>query len=104
MADLRAVREAMWVSCMAAIGILVLLLLHLSGKVMARQAALGEATIPTGFWLVVVALLALCALVPWLLRDSQPPSFRVLATLLTALIPAAVTLFLVVNLWIVVGG
>lgn len=103
MTDLRAVREAMWIACMAAIGLLVLLLLHLSGEVMARFAATGAATIPARFWVAVVVSLALCALIPWLLRDSES-GLRVLATLMTALAPAAVILFLVVNLWVVVGG
>jgi len=104
MTDLRAVREAMWITCMAAIGLLVLLLLHLSGKAMAHFAEAGQATIPTGFLLVAAVTLALCALIPWLLRDSESRGFRVLAIVMTALLPAALTLFLVVNLWIVVGG
>ncbi len=104
MTDLRAVREAMWVACMAAIGLLVLLLLHQSGEVMARFAATGRATIPVGPWVVATLSLTLCALIPWLLRDSQPRGFRVLAILFTALVPAALVVFLVANLWVVVGG
>jgi hypothetical protein len=104
MTDLRAVREALWVACMAAIGLLVLLLLHLSGKIMVQVEAAGQAPITPGFWFVVALTLGLSALIPWLLRDSQPVGFRVLAVLFTALAPALLVLFLVVNLWVVTGG
>lgn len=84
---------------MAGIGILFLIILYQSGQVMAAYDESGQGNISVLYWVLVFAILALCALIPILLRDSEPMEFKVLAILFTAIVPVVALAFVVGNVW-----
>lgn len=91
--------EALWVVSMAGIGLLFLVILYLTGQVMAAYEATAGGDIPVAYWALVGVFVLLCALIPVLLRNSQPPGFRILAILFTAVAPVATVALIVANLW-----
>ena len=90
--------EAVWFAVLAGIGMLFLLLFHVTGRITAAHLATGESSIPVLYWLLVAVSLLLCALVPFLLRGSEL-FFRINAIVLTALLPAVAIVFVASNLW-----
>jgi hypothetical protein len=96
--DKTDIKEALWVTAMAVIGLLFLIVFRESGEVMATYAETGEVEISIVYWLLVAAFVFLCALIPVLLRDSEP-LFKVIAIALTAIAPAVTMAFVVANLW-----
>jgi hypothetical protein len=92
-------KEAVWFAVVSAIALLVLVILHQSGEIIGARAAVEEASIPIVYWVLVVVCLSLCALVPYLLKESKPLDFKIIATLLTALAPAVLVGFVLFSLW-----
>lgn len=92
-------KEAFWIVAMAAIGLLLIVDLHLSSKVMAVFLEEGRATIPISFWAFLAATLVVCALIPLLLKDSKSMELRVVAVLLTSIAPAIGAILIALNLW-----
>lgn len=98
MSDRTDIKEALWVTAMAGIGLLFLIVFYQSGQVMSTYAQTGQGEISLVYWLLVAAFLFLCTLVPVLLKDSEP-LFKVIAILLTAIAPAVTMVLVVANLW-----
>ena len=92
------IREALWVAAMACMGLLLLVLLHQSSDVMGEYAQSGELKIPASFWLSAVSFLVVNFSVFPLLKNSKPVGFKVLAYILTGIVPTVVLLFVVLNL------
>ena len=94
-------KEAVWFAVVSIIALLVLVILHLSGEIIGARAGAGaeEVSIPSVYWVFVVVCLSLCALVPYLLKESTPLDFKIIATLLTALAPAVLIGFVLFSLW-----
>jgi len=97
--DKNAIREALWVVAMACIALLLIVELYLSSTTMAAHLETGNGIISNSFWVFVAASLSACALVPYLLRDSKPKDFKIIAIVLTAIAPAAAVIFIALNLW-----
>ena len=83
----------------AGIALLVLVILYQSGEIIAARAVTEGVSIPGVYWIAVVACLSLCGLVPYLLKDSDPMDFRIIAILLTAVAPAVLIGYLLFSLW-----
>ena len=92
-------KEAVWFAVISIIALLIVVILHLSSGIIEAHAATQEASTPVVFWVLVVACLGLCALVPYLLKDSSPVEFKIIAILLTAVGPAVVIGFVLFALW-----
>jgi len=92
-------KEAAWFAVVAGIALLVLVILYQSGEIIAARAMKEGVSIPGVFWISVVACLSLCGLVPYLLKDSQPMEFRIIAILLTAMAPVILIGYLLFSLW-----
>jgi len=91
-------KEALWVVAMAGIGLLFLVILYQMGQVMAAHAETGQARISGTMWASVGTALSLCALIPYLLKDSKGLPFKVIAIVMTSIAPAVTILFIVANL------
>ena len=91
--------EAVWFAVVAGIALLVLIILHQSGEIIGAYAAIEEASIPGVYWLFVAICLDLCALVPYLLKESRPMDFKIIAILLTAVAPTVLIGFILFSLW-----
>jgi hypothetical protein len=96
--DKNDIKEALRFTVMAGIGLLFIIVLYQSGEVMATYTETGEGKVPVGYWPLVTVFLFLCALIPVLLRGSEP-MFKVIAISLTAIAPALAIAFVVANLW-----
>lgn len=96
-------KEAAWFAAVSIIGLLVLAILYQSSEIIAAHAGTADTGIPVIFWLSVVACLGLCALVPYLLKDSRPMDFKIIAILLTSVAPAVLIVFIVFSLWRAAG-
>lgn len=92
-------KEAVWFAAVAAIAWLVLVILYQSSVIIGAYAGTENASIPGIYWLSVAVCLALCALVPYLLKDSRPIDFKIIAILLTSVAPAIVIVFVLFSLW-----
>jgi len=92
-------KEALWVVAMAGIGLLFLVILYQMGQVMAAHAETGQARISETMWAGVAVALSLCAIIPYLLKDSKGLPFKVTAIVMTSITPAVTILFIVANLW-----
>ena len=92
-------KEAVWFAVVSVIALLILVILHQSGEIIGARAGLEEVSVPVVYWVVVVSCLGLCALVPYLLRESTPLDFKIIAILLTALAPAILVAFVLFSLW-----
>ena len=92
------IKEALWVASMSGIGLLFLLLLNRSGRIMAEFTETGISTIPISFWIVTVVVLCLCVSVFFLLKDSKSMEFKVVGIVLTCFAPALATLIIVINI------
>ncbi len=91
------VKEALWVASMAGIGILFLILLNKSGRIMVNYSESGISVIPLSFWIVATAILCLCASIFILLKDSKSVELKVVGITLTGILPIVATLMIVVN-------
>lgn len=92
------IREGLWVVAMASIGMLLLLLLHQSGQVMAEFEKSGSKSIPVSFWIVSIVYLSASFSIFPLLRSSSPPEFRITAYVLTGAAPIVAWLLIGYNL------
>lgn len=92
-------KEAVWFATVAAIAWLVLVILYQSSQIIGAYAGTGDASIPGTYWLSVAVCLALCALVPYLLKDSKPADFKIIAIVLTSAAPAIVIAFALFSVW-----
>lgn len=92
------VREGLWVVAMASIGLLLLMLLHQSGGVMAEFENSGDKTVPPSFWVLSAIYLGVSLSIFPLLRESSPPEFRITAYILTGLAPIVAWLMIGYNL------
>jgi len=92
-------KEAIWFGVVAGIGLLVLIILYQSSGIIGLHAGTGQASNPGIFWVVVVLCLSLCALVPYLLKESTPRDFKIIAILLTSVAPAVLIGFVLFSLW-----
>ena len=92
-------KEAVWFAVVSVIALLVLVILQQSGEIIGARAAAEEVSIPGVYWALIVVCLSLCALVPYLLKESTPLDFKIIATLLTALAPAVLIGFVLFSLW-----
>lgn len=92
-------KEAAWFAAVSVIAVLVLIILYQSGEIIAARAVTEGVGIPGVFWISAVACLSLCGLVPYLLKDSEPMDFRIIAILLTAVAPAILIGYLLYSLW-----
>jgi len=95
-------KEALWVVAMAGIGMLFVIIFYQSGQVIAEYTEMGEASISGTFWVCVAVALSLCAMVPYLLKDSKGLPFKLIAILLTAITPAVTVVLVVANVWQVI--
>jgi len=91
------IKEALWVASMSGIGILFLMLLNKSGRIMAEFSESGIGTIPISFWIVTTLILCLCISVFILLKDSHSKEFKVVGIVLTGIAPAVATLMIVLS-------
>ena len=92
-------KEAVWFAVVSVISLLILVILHQTGEIVGARAGAEVASIPSVYWMLVVVCLSLCALVPYLLKDSKSMEFKVIATILTALAPTVVVGFALFSLW-----
>lgn len=92
-------KEAAWFAVVAGIALLVLVILYQSGEIIAARAVTEGVSIPGVFWISLVACVSLCGLVPYLLKESKPMDFRILAILLTAVAPMILIGYLLFSLW-----
>jgi amino acid transporter len=92
-------KEAAWFAVVACIAMLVLVILYLSGPIIGAHIGMEETSTPGIYWVLVVVCLGLCALVPYLLKDSRPMDFKIIGILLTAVAPAAIIGFILFSLW-----
>jgi hypothetical protein len=92
-------KEAAWFAVVSVIALLILVILHQSGEIIGARAGMEEVSVPVVYWVFVVACLGLCALVPYLLRESTPLDFKIIAILLTALAPVVLIGFVLFSLW-----
>ena len=92
-------KEAIWFAVVAGIALLVLAILHQSSGVIGAHTGTEEASTPGVYWILVVTCLSLCALVPYLLKDSRPLDFKIIAILLTGVAPAVLIGFVLFSLW-----
>ena len=91
-------KEALWVVAMAGIGLLFLVILYQMGQVMAAYTETGQARISGAMWACVGVALFLCAMIPYLLKDSKGLPFKVTAIVMTSIAPTVTILFIVANL------
>ena len=75
------IKVALWVFCMAVIGLAFLVLPHRSGAIMAAHAAAGYARTSVTFWLPVTVILLFRIAMFVLLKKAEPLEFRVSALL-----------------------
>ncbi len=92
-------KEAIWFAVVAGIALLVLVILHQSSGVIGAYTGTKEASTPGVYWVLVVTCLSLCALVPYLLKNSSPLDFKIIAVLLTGVAPAVLIGFVLFSLW-----
>jgi hypothetical protein len=92
-------KEAIWFGVVAVIALLVLIILHQSSGVIGAHTGTEEASTPGVFWVLVVTCLSLCALVPYLLKNSSPLDFKIIAILLTGVVPAILIGFVLFSVW-----
>ena len=92
-------KEAIWFAVVAAIAVLVLVILYQSSEIIEAHSGAEEAHTPGFYWLLVSVCLGLCALVPYLLNNSRPMDFKIIAILLTAVAPAVLIVFVLFSLW-----
>jgi len=92
------IQEALWVVCMACIGLLFIILLYQSGGIMAEFSKTGDTNIPLLFWMLVTIYISLCVSVFVLLRDSEPAEFKITALILTGVVPIVVIVLIIVKL------
>lgn len=92
------IKEALWVVCMASIGLLFVVLLHQSGGIMGEYSRTGNTNIPLSFWALATIYLSLCVSVFILLRESEPIEFKITAFVLTGVVPIVGILLIIVNL------
>lgn len=92
-------KEAIWFAVVAAIGVLVLVILYQSSGIIEAYSGAEGAHTPAFYWVLVSLCLGLCALVPYLLSNSKPMDFKIIAILLTAVAPAVVIGFVLFSLW-----
>ncbi len=92
-------KEAIWFGVVAGIAMLVLVILHQSSGFIGAQAGTEEASIPGVYWVLVVTCLSLCALVSYLLKNSSPLDFKIIAVLLTGVAPAVLIGFVLFSVW-----
>ena len=92
-------KEAAWFAVISVIAMLVLIILYQSGGTIEAHMGTEETSIPVVYWVLVVVCLGLCALVPFLLKDSTPMDFKIIAILLTAVAPAVLIGFILFSLW-----
>lgn len=97
------IKEAIWFAVVACIAMLVLIILYQAGPIIGLHAGTDEATTPAVFWILIVVCLSLCAFVPFLLKNSKPMDFKIIAILLTAVVPAVIIAFLLFSLWRAAG-
>ena len=92
-------KEAIWFGVVAVIALLVLVILHQSGEIVADFMMLEEPSVPVIYWVLIVVCLSLCALVPYLLKDSKEMDFKIIAILLTSVAPIALICFILFSFW-----
>lgn len=92
-------KEAIWFGVVAGIALLVLVILYESSGIIGAQAGTEEASTPGVYWVLVMICLSLCALVPYLLNDSRPLDFKIIAILLTGVAPAVLVGFVLFSVW-----
>ncbi len=92
-------KEAAWFAVISVIAMLVLIILYQSGGIIEAHMGTEETSTPVVYWVLVVVCLCLCALVPFLLKDSTPMDFKIIAILLTAVAPAVLIGFILFSLW-----
>jgi len=97
------IREAIWFAVVACIAMLVLVILYQSGPIIGLHAGTDDATTPGVYWFLIAVCLSLCAIVPYLLKNSKPADFKIIAILLTAAAPAAIIAFVLFSLWRATG-
>jgi Na+/alanine symporter len=97
-------KEAVWFAAVAIIALLVLIILFQSNNIIEAYEKAGSASIPGTFWLIVGICSSLCALVPYLLKESKPIDFRIIGIVLTGVAPATLIVFVLFSLWRSVGS
>ena len=95
-------KETVWYVILFLAPILSLRILYVSAKVAASYKATGTLAYPGGYWWIVAITLAMCALVPYLLKDSNL-RFRLGAIVLTSAAPAFLIIFALYRLWQIAG-